>query len=658
MRYRINQSEIDTRQFSLKVADQPVAIEPKVFDLVVYLIEHRQRVISREELFDKLWTGREVSDTTLSNHIKSARKALGDSAEHQSIIKTLRGRGYQCIANVEIIEEATPHQMSAEESGLESVDTSTLSVGANTIERSDTGIRPASRLQTRLYQAVIVVLLITLIAIVLPKTQDPAVKHSTQGSLNRIAVLPFHSLQPNAKTDYLGFAMADQIIGELSRVRGLTVRGSGSIRQYNKLSPALDTLAKSLSIDYLLNGTYRIHQGILSLNIELIDVRSHQLLWRETITTSPDKIFTLQAVVTDKVAAQLSTQLSNRLSNQPSNQLAEPKESKARYTADSQRPSNALAYELYLRAIAAPITNQGATLAREMLNQARQLDPNYTPILVALGQRTHFLSVFDFDDHSHTEQAIDYFHQALALTPESHQALSSLVKIYAETGQTSKAIELSRNLVKLNKNDAQAHFSLGYSYRYAGLIEESIEHIKTAIELDPKPRWSHTLSISYLSIEQYGKAMEALEIGSDTPYSLGWKASIHLHQGQHELALKYLDRVIEMEPDSFWEYDSQGFRAYITQDIETGLAAAQKLEAAQVNDSEATFYWATIYALLDDKTSAMRMLNKAVTNGYYNYPLFTRETHLDSLRQDPEFQQLLNTVKSQHQALKQRYQQL
>lgn len=638
MRYIVNQFEIDTQQYTLSREGDLVAIEPKVFDLVVYLIEHRQRLISRDELFDKLWAGREVSDTTLSNHIKSARKSLGDSAEHQAVIKTLRGRGYQFIGAVEVTEdvrfetetvkvsETTPHQVAA--TRLE-----------NTNVEKIPSVQPASPLQTRLYQLVIAVLLLAIAGLVAKPLLNNDKQIAELTSLKRIAVLPLQNLHPNAKTDYLGFAIADQIIGELSTVTGLTVRGSGSVRQYQGQAPAPEAVAESLSIDYLLNGTYLRGDKTLTLHIELININTHQLMWRETVTAPAEQAFTLQRDIALKLSQKLHLLGAKKTVN----------------GVKALQPSDALAYELYLRAISAPETNQGATMAIEMLNQAHSLDSDYAPILIALGQRTHFLALFNLGSDSETERAINYYNSALALAPQSQLALSSLAKIYAETGKTSKAIELSRKIIQLNDQDAQAHFALGYSYRYAGMIEQSIEHIETALRIDPNSRWSHTLSISYISIEQYDKALEALEVGADTPYSLGWKAAIYLHQGKHGIALQYLDRVIEMEPDSFWEYDSQGFKAFITQDIERGLNAVKKLEAADVKDSEATFYWATIYALLEDKESALRMLNKAVDNGYFNYPLFQRETHLDALRQDARFQQLLNRVKDKHMTFKQQY---
>jgi DNA-binding winged helix-turn-helix (wHTH) protein len=105
MKYQTGEYLIDTTRFRISSGDASIPVEPKVFDLLEYLIRHRDRVVTREELFKEVWDGREVSDATLSNHIKSARKVLGDSGELQSTIQTIRGRGYQFIAPVKVIPE-------------------------------------------------------------------------------------------------------------------------------------------------------------------------------------------------------------------------------------------------------------------------------------------------------------------------------------------------------------------------------------------------------------------------------------------------------------------------------------------------------------------------------------------------------------------------
>src|SRR5262245_5977528 len=108
MKYQIAEYLIDTARYRISHADTVIPAEPKVFDLLVYLIRHRDRVLSREELFKEVWDGREVSDATLSNHVKSARKILGDNGELQQTIVTIRGRGYQFVAPVTVIPESEP----------------------------------------------------------------------------------------------------------------------------------------------------------------------------------------------------------------------------------------------------------------------------------------------------------------------------------------------------------------------------------------------------------------------------------------------------------------------------------------------------------------------------------------------------------------------
>ena len=98
MIYRFNQCTLDTERYQLSLRDKPVSVEPLVFDLLVYLVENRDRVVSREELLDNLWEGKVVTDSALGARLKDARKAVQDSGSKQTVIKTFHSRGYQFIA--------------------------------------------------------------------------------------------------------------------------------------------------------------------------------------------------------------------------------------------------------------------------------------------------------------------------------------------------------------------------------------------------------------------------------------------------------------------------------------------------------------------------------------------------------------------------------
>ena len=92
--------EIDTRTFEVRLRELPIAVEPMVFDLLVYLIEHRERVVSRTEMLDRLWNNRVVCDTSVSHCVMLARKAVGDDGKQQRIIRTCHRRGYRFVAEV------------------------------------------------------------------------------------------------------------------------------------------------------------------------------------------------------------------------------------------------------------------------------------------------------------------------------------------------------------------------------------------------------------------------------------------------------------------------------------------------------------------------------------------------------------------------------
>src|SRR5512134_1716812 len=100
MRYRFGGLELDTDAFELRSAGRAVEIEPQVFDLLAYLLAHRSRMASKEELLDEVWRSRFVSESALTTRIKQARQALGDDGRQQRMIKTVHGRGYRFVTDV------------------------------------------------------------------------------------------------------------------------------------------------------------------------------------------------------------------------------------------------------------------------------------------------------------------------------------------------------------------------------------------------------------------------------------------------------------------------------------------------------------------------------------------------------------------------------
>jgi pimeloyl-ACP methyl ester carboxylesterase/DNA-binding winged helix-turn-helix (wHTH) protein len=108
--YSFDNCTLDTEKYQLSVAGKPLATEPLVFDLLVYLIEHRDRVVTREELLDNLWKGKVVTDAALGARLKDVRRAVQDSGSRQAVIKTIHSRGYQFVAGVKALTQEPARQ--------------------------------------------------------------------------------------------------------------------------------------------------------------------------------------------------------------------------------------------------------------------------------------------------------------------------------------------------------------------------------------------------------------------------------------------------------------------------------------------------------------------------------------------------------------------
>ena len=100
MQFVFGECVLDTGRRELSRGGEAVAVGPQVFDLLIHLIENRDRVVSKDELFDVIWRGRTVSESTLTSHVNFARRAIGDTGEEQRLIRTIARKGFRFVGDV------------------------------------------------------------------------------------------------------------------------------------------------------------------------------------------------------------------------------------------------------------------------------------------------------------------------------------------------------------------------------------------------------------------------------------------------------------------------------------------------------------------------------------------------------------------------------
>jgi len=184
---------------------------------------------------------------------------------------------------------------------------------------------------------------------------------------------------------------------------------------------------------------------------------------------------------------------------------------------------------------------------------------------------------------------------------------------------------------------------------------ESIYEMEKAIALDPNnSNLRVSIGVSYFTVGDYEKALEAFEVNKESPFSLGWQGYLLVWKGYYEKANECINRIIAIEPDGYWARSSLLWKEIMQGNNKEGLSILQELAKTESEDPEMWYYWATEFAILGDKNSCVKWLQKAVDGGYFNYPFMLTDSFLDSMRDDPEFQKVMEEAKEKHLAFKKR----
>ena len=246
--YLFEDFALDGDRRELRRGDELISVEPQVFDLLLYLIRNRDRVVSKDDLVEAVWQGRIVSDATLSSRINAARSALHDNGEKQRLIRTMLRRGFRFVGAA-LEEDAT-------------------AAGA---ELS----RPGPDLPDR-----------------------PS-----------IAVLPFVNMSGDAEQDYFADGMVEDIITGLSRIRWLFVIARNSSFAYKGRAVDVKQIGRDLGVRYVLEGSVRKVGSRVRISGQLIEAEDGRHLWAERYDRDLSDVFALQDEITISVVAAIEPNL-------------------------------------------------------------------------------------------------------------------------------------------------------------------------------------------------------------------------------------------------------------------------------------------------------------------------------------------------------------
>lgn len=255
MVFRFLDFELDADLKELRQAGKPCAIEPQVFDLLLYLVENRDRLISHDELIENVWRGRIVADATIASRIRAVRQALGDTGAEQKIVQTQPKRGFRFLAPIEWQEE------------LQKI-------------VSETEDREA-----------------------------PALSAHSGGDQPSIAILPFDNMSGDPDQEFFADGVTEDIITALSKIRWLFVIARNSSFAYKGKANDVKRVSRELGVHYLLEGSTRKAGARVRITAQLVDGWTGSQVWAERYDRELDDIFALQDEITESIVARINTEV-------------------------------------------------------------------------------------------------------------------------------------------------------------------------------------------------------------------------------------------------------------------------------------------------------------------------------------------------------------
>ena len=494
MQFLFEDYVLDLDRRELTRGSKAIATGPQVFDLLVYLIQNREHVVSKDNLLDVVWGGRIVSESTLTSHINAVRKAIGDSGEEQRLVRTIARKGFRFIGEVREGDASD---------GFGSPRTEPVT--------SDETTAPPRALPDK-----------------------PS-----------IAVLAFQNLSGDPEQEYFADGVVEDIITALSRIRWLFVIARNSSFTYKGRAVDVKQIGRELGVRYVLEGSVRKAANRVRITGQLIDAAAGTHLWAERFEGSLDDIFELQDQVAASVVGAIAPQLERaeieRAKRKPTEHLG-AYDYYLRGIADLQRGTREAigeALPLFEKAIELDPDFASAYGAAAWCHFWRKVNG------------------WEIDPGREAAEGARLARRAVELGRDDAVALARGGHALAHfTGDLDGGIALHDRAVMLNPNLAAAWFLGGFLRVWHGESDGAIEHFARAMRLSPLDPETYRMQAGMAAAHLFAGRFDAAsswadKASSDLPSFLlvaAVAAASHALAGRTEEGRRAMDHLRKLDP--------------------------------------------------------------------------------------------------------------
>jgi TolB-like protein len=427
MIYQFGPFELDIASVELRNGESRVNIEPQVFAVLALLIENRDRMVTKEELIEKVWDGRIVSDAALASRVKSARQALGDDGKSQHFIRTIHGRGFRFVADARVSRGGAAAQRGR----------------ANHSHSTDT--------KSAAFQL-------------------PLAERILKPSL---AVLPFRLIGDGGRYASLAVALPDELITELSRLRWLFISARGSSFRLRNPETEFSEIGAVLGVRYCLWGTVEVSDKRIVVGVELVDTIDGGVVWADRFSGAIDDVHAIREEIRSRVLVALELQI-------PIHEAS---------IALHAAPGNLDAWSAYHLGLQHLYRfNRLDNVAAEALfQQSISLDPYFARAHAGLSF-IHFQTAFmRYSDNigEHVVEARRFAERAVELDPLDPFVNFTMGRTYWLEGDLDRSLGWFERSTTICPHFAQGIYAQAWTESLATRAAEARIHIDLAIRLSP-----------------------------------------------------------------------------------------------------------------------------------------------------------------------------
>jgi non-specific serine/threonine protein kinase len=453
-----------------------------------------------------------------------------------------------------------------------------------------------------------------------------------------IAVLPFNDVSPGKDNEYFSDGLTEEIITDLGKIHSLRIVSRTSVMRLKGTEKDSPTIGRELGAQYLLEGSVRRYEDDLRITTQLIDAPSDSSLWAEKYSGKLHDVFAIQEQVSRSIVEALRLKLSPE----------EEEELEARLIDDFS------AYDCYLRARKGimDFTRQGLENALDELNRAIEIIGENELLIGGKGYVYWcMINLGILDRDIYLPQVEACAEKVFQLNPGAARCHLLLGNAKITKGKMLEALFHLKMATETDPNDPDALFWYSITAATAGKTTIAMEAANQLIAVDPlTPINQGGPGYALLNEGRFGLALPYVkkwyDLEPDSPHSSFWYGWLLAQNGRRDESCTILSQAGTTRPENLWARIGLCLKHALKGEKEALAPRVEKVAKAAARDMQYPWFLAECYALVGESTLALDWLDVATEQGFTNYPLVANlDPFLESIRHEPRFESILKKIK-------------